>query len=155
MRILVLNGPNLNLLGVREPEIYGTLTLDELNREVEAYARKLNEHRHEGPQQIELAFFQSNHEGVLVDTIQAAAGTYAGIVYNPAAHTHYSLALRDAVAAIGIPVVEVHLSDIAAREAFRATSVIAEVCVGQCKGKGVESYKEALAMLVRVLDKER
>jgi len=154
MRILVLNGPNLNLLGAREPEIYGTLTLDELNRQVAAYAQELNAQRPEGPKQIDLAFYQSNHEGILVDTIQNAPRTYAGIVYNPAAHTHYSIALRDAVAAIPIPVVEVHLSDINARESFRATSVIADVCVGQFKGKGVDSYKEALALLVDLIDKQ-
>ena len=152
MKILVLNGPNLNLLGVREPEIYGSLTLDGLNREIAAYAEVLNEKRPDGAPQIDLFFYQSNHEGILVDTIQNAQRNYEGIVYNPAAHTHYSIALRDAIAAISVPVVEVHLSDISAREDFRALSVMKDVCIGQCAGKHVDSYKEALDMLVAHLD---
>ena len=153
MKILVLNGPNLNLLGEREPEIYGRLTLDELNQEINRYAARLNKERPE-VMRIELDFFQSNHEGLLIDTIQGARLLYEGIVYNPAAHTHYSIALRDAIASIGIPVVEVHLSDINSREGFRSTSVMKDVCIQQCMGKNVESYKEALDFLVTYLEAE-
>ncbi|MCL1847934.1 MAG: 3-dehydroquinate dehydratase [Coriobacteriia bacterium] len=165
MKLLVLNGPNLNLLGTREPKIYGTMTLDALQREVAEYALELSERRaaraDEGAEpdkgdgpfcQVELFFYQSNHEGILVDTIQNAQRNYQGIIYNPAAHTHYSIALRDAIAAISIPVIEVHLTDITAREPFRATSVMADVCAGRCLGKGVESYKEAVDLLVGIID---
>ena len=156
MKILVLNGPNLNLLGVREPEIYGTLSLDDINQLIEAYARELNQERatNRNAELIELSFFQSNHEGVLIDMIQDAPQSYAGIIYNPAAHTHYSIALRDAIASIPLPVVEVHLSDISQREGFRSVSVIEEVCIGQCKGKHVDSYKDALDMIVAHIDKK-
>jgi 3-dehydroquinate dehydratase-2 len=152
MRILVLNGPNLNLLGQREPEIYGTLTLDELNLQVARYGKWINEIREKSKEPIELYFYQSNHEGVLVDTIQAAPQAYRGIIYNPAAHTHYSVVLRDAIAAIPIPVVEVHLSDISQREGFRALSVMEDVCIAQFKGRGVNSYRDALDVLIRHLD---
>ena len=150
MRILVLYGPNLNLLGTREPEIYGTLTLDEINQEIIIYAEKLNQglSMKSGTEQIELDYFQSNHEGVLIDTIQEAQQRYEGIIYNPAAHTHYSIALRDAIASISIPVVEVHLTDISQREDFRSVSVMKDVCIGQCMGRHIDSYKEALDMLV-------
>jgi 3-dehydroquinate dehydratase-2 len=151
MKILVLNGPNLNLLGQREPEIYGSLTLDTLNRQLAGYAQTLNEQR-VGKQPVELYFFQSNHEGVLVDTIHAAQRIYEAIVFNPAAHTHYSIALRDAIASVPTPVVEVHLSNIAVREPFRTTSVIAEVCIGQFMGKGINSYVEGLNLLLSRLD---
>jgi 3-dehydroquinate dehydratase-2 len=152
MKILVLNGPNLNLLGQREPQIYGTLTLDMLNRQLAEYAEALNVNRPAPEQKIELLFYQSNHEGILVDTIQGAPRAYAGVLLNPAAYTHYSIALRDAVASVPTPVVEVHLSNIRAREFFRTTSVIAEVCVGQFLGKGIDSYKEGLVALVSYLD---
>jgi 3-dehydroquinate dehydratase-2 len=152
MKILVLNGPNLNLLGRREPQIYGNMTLDALNRELAAWVEdELNATR-TGDAAIEPIFFQSNHEGLLIDTIQGAPRAYAGIVYNPAGHTHYSIALRDAVAAIPLPVVEVHLSDISAREPFRQTSVIAPVCIAQYKGEGAESYKKAIKHLVEHLE---
>jgi 3-dehydroquinate dehydratase-2 len=145
MKLLVLNGPNLNLLGKREPEIYGTLTLDELNRSVAKYAQQLNDRIADERYRLELHFFQSNHEGVLVDAIQKAQGIYDGIVYNPAAHTHYSIALRDAIASVEVPVIEVHLSNIIARESFRSVSVMKDVCIGQVMGKGVESYKDAVS----------
>jgi 3-dehydroquinate dehydratase-2 len=155
MKILILNGPNLNLLGRREPQIYGTMTLDALNREVSAWVDEtLNATRPEDAI-IELAFFQSNHEGLLIDTLQAAPRNYDGIVYNPAGHTHYSIALRDAIAAIPTPVVEVHLSDISAREQFRQTSVMADVCIAQYMGQGAGSYKQALQHLVEHLDARR
>jgi 3-dehydroquinate dehydratase-2 len=151
MKILVLNGPNLNLLGQREPAIYGTLTLEEMNRQLACFGEELNARRPKGAEPVELFFYQSNHEGALVDTIQDAPRTYAGIVYNPAAHTHYSIALRDAIASIAIPVVEVHLSDISMRDGFRSLSVMADACIGQFKGRGVDSYKDALEALVKYL----
>jgi 3-dehydroquinate dehydratase-2 len=152
VKILVLNGPNLNLLGQREPDIYGALTLDELNRQLAWYGEELNRSRVDQRERIDLYFYQSNHEGILVDTIQNAPCDYQGIVYNPAAHTHYSIALRDAIASISIPVVEVHLSNINAREGFRSNSVMAEVCIGQFKGRGVASYKDGIELLVDYLD---
>ena len=152
MKILILNGPNLNLLGHREPDVYGSVTLDELNQSVGSFAAEQLDPKRGGKAAIELAFFQSNHEGQLIDVIQNAPRLYEGIVYNPAAHTHYSIALRDAIAAIPTPVVEVHLSDIENREQFRKLSVMAEVCVAQFKGEGATSYHKALAYLVDYLD---
>ena len=138
-KILVLNGPNLNLLGVREPDVYGTVTLADIEREVTEYAAERG---------ASVDCFQSNHEGALIDKLHEARGAYDGIVYNPGAHTHYSYALRDAVSSIDVPTVEVHLSDISAREEFRRISVIAPVCVAQIKGKGKEGYKEAVDVLL-------
>ena len=138
-KILVLNGPNLNLLGVREPDVYGTVTLADIEREVTEYAAERG---------ASVDCFQSNHEGALIDKLHEARGAYDGIVYNPGAHTHYSYALRDAVSSIDVPTVEVHLSDISAREEFRRISVIAPVCVEQIKGKGKEGYKEAVDVLL-------
>lgn len=137
-RYLLVNGPNLNLLGMREPAIYGSDTLASLEAQVLDYAASCG---------VELDCFQSNHEGELIDRLHAARGVYAGIIYNPGAHTHYSYALRDAIAAIEIPTVEVHISDINNREEFRKISVIAEVCVAQIKGKGILGYLEALDVL--------
>ena len=137
-KYLLLNGPNLDMLGVREPEIYGRDTLDTIEAEVVAYGAERG---------VQIDCFQSNHEGVLIDKIHEAHWRYDGIVYNPGAHTHYSYALRDAVGSIDTPVVEVHLSDINAREPFRAVSVIEPVCIAQIKGKGKEGYKEALDVL--------
>ena len=138
-KILVLNGPNLNLLGVREPDVYGTVTLADIEREVTEYAAERG---------ASVDCFQSNHEGALIDKLHEARGAYDGIVYNPGAHTHYSYALRDAVSSIDVPTVEVHLSDISAREEFRRISVIAPVCVAQIKGKGKEGDKEAVDVLL-------
>lgn len=138
-KILLLNGPNLNMLGVREPEVYGRDTLDSIEAEVVAYGAERG---------VQVDCFQSNHEGVLIDKIHEAHWRYDGIVYNPGAHTHYSYALRDAVGSIGTPTVEVHLSDINAREPFRAVSVIEPVCIAQIKGKGKDGYKEAVDLLV-------
>ena len=138
-KYLLLNGPNLDMLGVREPEIYGRDTLDTIEAEVVAYGAERG---------VQVDCFQSNHEGVLIDKIHEAHWRYDGIVYNPGAHTHYSYALRDAVGSIDTPVVEVHLSDINAREPFRAVSVIEPVCIAQIKGKGKEGYKEALDVLL-------
>lgn len=134
-KVLVINGPNLDMLGKREPEVYGTDGLDALEEQVSAYAARHG---------IQADFMQSNSEAVLIDAIHHAPEQYAGIVYNPGAHTHYSYALRDAVAAINVPVVEVHLSDIDEREPFRAISVIAPVCVAQIKGLGFDGYCRAI-----------
>ena len=130
-KILVLNGPNLNLLGKRQPEIYGTLTLAQIEERTRELAKELG---------VEIDFRQSNSEGELVTWIQEAANKFGAIVINPAAYTHTSLAMRDAVSAVGIPTVEIHISNIHKREPFRHDSFIAEVAVGQIAGFGVDSY---------------
>ena len=142
MKILVLNGPNLNLLGARETGVYGTTTLAALRRAAAARARALG---------VETEWVQSNHEGELVDAIQRAAGRCAGIVLNAAAYTHTSVALRDAIKAVGLPCVEVHLSNIHAREPFRRESLTAPVCVGQICGLGPVGYELAIEALARRL----
>lgn len=138
MHILVLNGPNLNLLGLREPEIYGKATYSDLLLLIRSEAKALG---------VSVEFFQSNHEGALVDAIQAAYGKADGIVINPGAYTHTSVALLDAVKAVGIPTVEVHISDPDTREEFRRVSYIRAACVASIKGHGFEGYLEALRLL--------
>lgn len=143
-RVLVLHGPNLNLLGQREPGIYGSLTLAEINRALEEEGKKL---------QAKVFPLQSNHEGVLVDAIHEALGQYEGILINPGAYTHTSVALRDAIAAVNLPTVEVHLSNIYRREEFRHHSYIAPVAIGQISGFGAQSYLLGLQALVHHLRK--
>ena len=139
MKILVMNGPNLNLLGKREPDIYGSCTLDDINKRVSALAHELG---------VEVTFFQSNHEGDLVQKIQDAMGIYQAIVINPGAYTHTSVALRDAISSTGIPTVETHISNIYKREEFRKHSYISGVAVGQITGFGADSYLLALRAAV-------
>ena len=141
MKILILNGPNLNLLGQREPEVYGRLTLADIEAKVRERALKLK---------VEVEFRQSNIEGELVNWIQSAKGKFEVIILNAAAYTHTSVALRDAISAVAIPTIEVHVSNVFAREEFRHTSLIAPVCRGQITGFGVNSYILALEAAVNV-----
>jgi 3-dehydroquinate dehydratase-2 len=143
-KILVLNGPNLNLLGKRQPEIYGTTTLAEIEKQVRALAKELG---------VEIDFRQSNSEGELVTWIQEAADGFAALMINPAAYTHTSLAMRDAISAAAIPTVEIHISNIHRREAFRHHSYIADVAVGQIAGFGVGSYLLGLRAAVELIQK--
>lgn len=142
MKLLVLHGPNLNLLGTREPEIYGHTTLADINKMISQRAAEAG---------LAVDAVQSNHEGALVDAIQQAKGRYAFIILNAAAYTHYSIAIRDAIAAIDVPVIEVHLSNIHTREEFRHHSVLAPVVMGQICGFGTDSYMAALEVVIRKL----
>lgn len=138
--ILVINGPNLNMLGKREPDVYGRETLDDVVRRMEQVMEELGGR---------LEHIQSNHEGVLIDAIHQAKGVHDGIVINPGAFTHYSYALRDALAAVSLPTIEVHISNVHAREEFRHHSVIAPIAMGQVVGLGTDGYEWALRALVR------
>ncbi|HHY64249.1 MAG TPA: type II 3-dehydroquinate dehydratase [Clostridiaceae bacterium] len=143
IRIRVINGPNLNLLGTREPEIYGSLSLQDIQRRLEEEAKE---------QGIVLDFYQSNHEGDIVDKIQdALSAGFDGIIINPGAFTHYSYAIRDAISAVKLPAIEVHLSNIHAREEFRSKSVVAPACIGQICGLGADGYSLALLALHKKL----
>ena len=138
MKVLVIHGPNLQLLGKREPNIYGSKTLKQIDSEIRSHAKSLG---------VDVSTFQSNHEGEIVDKIGAAAGEFDAIVINPAAYTHTSVAIRDAIAGSGLPAVEVHLSNVAAREEFRHRSLIAPVCKGVISGLGPLGYLLALEAL--------
>lgn len=145
-RILVLHGPNLNLLGQREASIYGNTSLEEINRLIKEEADKLG---------LEVTTFQSNYEGRLVEAIQDARGKYDLIIINPAAYTHTSIALRDAILAVDIPVIEVHISNIYKREAFRQKSYIAGVAIGQICGFGINSYLLAIRAAAKIIQGEK
>jgi len=142
LNILVLHGPNLNLLGQREPGVYGSATLNDINKLLEREAQAL---------QVKVSIQQSNHEGVLVDAIHSMSGQQQGLLINAGAYTHTSVAIRDAIAAVNLPAVEVHLSNIYRREAFRHHSFIAAVAIGQISGFGSESYRLGLQALVTYL----
>jgi 3-dehydroquinate dehydratase II len=143
-KVLVLHGPNLNLLGTREPDVYGRVTLAQIDADLKAAARML---------EVEVETFQSNHEGALIDRVQAARDEASAIVINPGGYTHTSVALRDALAAVGLPVIEVHLSNVAAREEFRHRSLIAPISVGQVVGLGAFGYRLALEAAAHILQK--
>ena len=142
MKFLVINGPNINMLGIREPAIYGKNTFADLLALLERTASE---------EAVTIDQFQSNHEGALVDTIQAAYGNYDGIVINPAAYTHTSVAILDALKAVGIPTVEVHISDVDSRESFRQISYAGMACVKTIKGQGLDGYRQAVKYLMEYL----
>ncbi|WP_419025579.1 type II 3-dehydroquinate dehydratase [Emergencia sp.] len=145
MKILVINGPNINMLGIREPEIYGKGTYRDLISVVESAAARLG---------VTAAFFQSNHEGAIVDAIQEAYGNYDGIVINPAAYTHTSVAILDALKSVGIPTVEVHISDVSEREDFRQVSYVRAACIKTIMGEGFAGYIHAMEVLCEERKKE-
>jgi len=142
MKILILHGPNLNLLGTREPDVYGSMTLDDINSKVIELGKEMS---------VEIKCLQSNHEGALIDALHDARTWANGVVFNPGGYTHTSIALRDAISAIQIPVVEVHLSNVYAREEFRHVSMISAVCKGKITGFGWRSYLLGLRALVDAL----
>ncbi|HKZ21618.1 MAG TPA: type II 3-dehydroquinate dehydratase [candidate division Zixibacteria bacterium] len=144
-KILVIHGPNLNLLGTREPEIYGKMTLKEINANLNQYAKS---------KKVSLKIVQTNWEGKIIDLIQKAKGKFGGIIINPAAYTHYSIAIYDTILAVGIPTIEVHLSNIYKREEFRRKSVIAPACMGQICGFGLKSYIMAVDALTEILERK-
>ena len=146
MKLLVLNGPNINMLGIREPGVYGSQSYSELLRLLDLWAKELG---------IEMEHYQSNHEGALVDQIQAAYGNFDGIVINPAAYTHTSIAILDALKAVALPAVEVHISDVKSREDFRQISYAGRACIKTIMGQGLDGYRQAMAYLVQVLSSER
>lgn len=143
-KILVIHGPNLNLLGKREPDVYGNITIDEINKKLKALAKE---------KKVTLDVFQSNHEGEIVDKIGKAKNKYKSLLINPAAYTHTSVAIRDAILATGIPTIEVHLSNIYSREDFRHTSLVASVAKGQISGFGLDSYIYGLEAAIKLAKK--
>jgi len=143
MKIVVIQGPNLNMLGIREQNIYGPMKLDDIHAQMEAFAKQNN---------VEIEFFQSNLEGEIVDKLQECLGDATGIIINPAAYTHTSIAIRDAISAIQIPTVEVHLSNIHQREEFRHTSLTAPVCAGQIVGFGPFGYHLAMLSVIQIMN---
>ena len=145
MKILVLNGPNINMLGIREPGVYGSQSYRELLRLLDEWAQELG---------VEMEHYQSNHEGCLVDKIQEAYGVFDGIVINPAAYTHTSIAILDALKAVAIPAVEVHISDVSKREDFRQISYAGRACVNTIMGQGLDGYRQAMAFLVGMQNAE-
>ena len=145
MKILVLNGPNINMLGIREPGVYGSQSYRELLRLLDEWAQELG---------VEMVHYQSNHEGCLVDKIQQAIGVFDGIVINPAAYTHTSIAILDALKAVAIPAVEVHISDVSKREDFRQISYAGRACVKTIMGQGLDGYRQAMAFLVEMQNAE-
>ena len=144
MRIAIINGPNINLQGYRETEFYGTMTYQELMDGVKAYAKKSD---------VEIRWFQSNHEGTLLDIIQSCRGKYDAIIINAAAYSHTSIALLDALLAVSLPTIEVHLSDVSARENFRKVSYLKHACIATFQGEGLVSYEKAIAHLCEVVNK--
>lgn len=146
MRVLVLNGPNLDLLGARRPEVYGTTTLGELEDQCRQWGAALG---------CEISVFQTNHEGAIIDRLHAAIGRCDGVVINPGAYAHYSYAIHDAIESTALPTVEVHISDIAAREPWRAHSVVAPACVTTISGQGIAGYRLALEALVAAIGRAK
>ncbi len=143
MRVMVIQGPNINMLGIREQNIYGPMKMEDIHKQMEEFAKQYN---------IEVEFFQSNLEGELVDKIQECLGYADGIIINAAAYTHTSIAIRDALAAVSLPTIEVHISNIYAREKFRHKSLIAPVCAGQITGFGPYSYHLAMMGMIQILN---
>ena len=145
MKLLVLNGPNINMLGIREPGVYGSQSYSELLRLLDLWAAELG---------IEMEHYQSNHEGYLVDKIQATYGNFDGIVINPAAYTHTSIAILDALKAVALPAVEVHISDVKSREDFRQVSYAGKACIKTIMGQGLDGYRQAMLFLTEMLRAE-
>ena len=155
MKILVIDGPNINMLGVREPEIYGRDTYEDLVEKTRAKARELSEKNYsEGREVLRVNFIQSNQEGEIVTAIQKSYGMYDGIIINPAAYTHTSIAILDALKAVGIPAVEVHISDTESREEWRKISYVREACIATVQGEGILGYGHALEILVEKIAKK-
>ena len=156
MRILIINGPNINMLGAREPEIYGSETYDDLMEVTRAKAREISDANYEqGIDKVMVSFIQSNYEGDIVTAIQNAGGEYDGMILNPAAYTHTSIAILDALKCVNLPAVEVHISDVSKREEFRQVSYIREACIATVMGEGIQGYCHALEILVEYINEHK